>query len=74
MPASLTSVTAQQNGLELGKRSRSCWETLPSRRLVSGAITWQDVDLNDASHKRWPCLPLHDSPLMTDRDAMSERG
>ncbi len=74
MAPPLTSVTAQQTGLELGKRSRSRWETLPSRRPVSGAITWQDGDLNDASRKSWPCLPLHDLPLMTDRDAMSERG
>ena len=72
--AALTSVTAQQTGFELGKRSRFRWETFPSRRSVSGAITWQGVDLNDASRKSWPCLPLHDSPLMTDRDAMSERG
>ena len=74
MHPDLTSVTAQQTGLELGKRSRSRWETLPGRRPVSGAITWQDIDLNDASRKSWLCLPLHDSPLMTDRDAMSERG
>ena len=74
MPPALTSVTAQQTGLELGKRSRWRWESFPSGRPVSGAITWQDVALNDASRKSWPCLPLHDSPLMTDRDAMSERG